>query len=286
MRFLVIGGTRCIGPHVVEGLVRLGHNVTVYHRGEHEPVLPPAVRHVHSLAAAIPVESFPRDVLDPAPDVVVHMTPMGERDATAVVNAFRHRARRLVALSSGDVYQAYGRLTGLESGPPAAGLLTESSPLRTVLYPYRKHAAPREWAFDYEKILVERRVLAEAGLPAVVLRLPKVYGPCENADLGTVYGFRHQPRWRWAHGYVENVAHAIVVAAVHPAAYDVYNVGEERTPTVEERLANLPPSSMPCASAPYHFEHDVAYDTSRIRRELDFKEPVEYEEGLRRTLKP
>src|SRR5262245_6911810 len=107
MRVLVIGGTRCIGPHVVEGFVRLGHDVTVYHRGEHEPVLPSAVRHVHSPSAAIPVESFCREVLEPAPDVIVHMTPMGERDAVAAVNAFRNRAGRLVALSSGDVYQAY-----------------------------------------------------------------------------------------------------------------------------------------------------------------------------------
>jgi nucleoside-diphosphate-sugar epimerase len=190
-------------------------------------------------------------------------------------------------LSSGDVYQAYGRLIGLESGPPVEGLLTESSPLRTVFYPYRKQAASQQdWMYDYEKILVERTVLAEADLPAVVLRLPKVYGPRENADLETVHGFQHQPRWRWTHGYVENVAHAIVLAAVHPAASGVYNVGEERTPTVEERLANLPSSSVPSASVPYHFEHDIAYDTSRIRRELDFREPVEYEEGLRRTLSP
>ena len=32
------------------------------------------------------------------------------------------------------------------------------------------------------------------------------------------------------------------------------------------------------------FEHDdIAYDTTRIRRDLAYKEPVEYTEGMRRT---
>ena len=51
-----------------------------------------------------------------------------------------------------------------------------------------------------------------------------------------------------------------------------------------ERLVNLPPSSAPDASMPLNFEHDLAYDTNRIRHDLDYKEPVEYAEGLRRTL--
>jgi len=158
MLVLVVGGTRCIGPHVVRELVSLGHDVTVYHRGEHEPVLPTDVRHIHSPEAALPVESFPRETLEPAPDVVIHMTPMGERDSKAAVATFRNRAGRFVALSSGDVY-------------------------------------------------------------------------------------------------------AIVMAALHPAAAGIYNVGEEVTPTMAERLAHLPPSSVPVASTHFNFEHDIAYDT-------------------------
>jgi nucleoside-diphosphate-sugar epimerase len=55
VRILIIGGTKFIGPYVVEELVSFGHDVTVYHRGEHEPPLPLGVRHVHSPAAAMPV---------------------------------------------------------------------------------------------------------------------------------------------------------------------------------------------------------------------------------------
>jgi hypothetical protein len=55
MRILVMGGTNFIGPHVVAALHRHGNEVTVYHRGVHEPDLPSAVRHIHSPRAAIPV---------------------------------------------------------------------------------------------------------------------------------------------------------------------------------------------------------------------------------------
>jgi nucleoside-diphosphate-sugar epimerase len=272
----------------VRQLVASGHEVTVYHRGLTEADLPAGVCHVHSDAAAIPVLQFPLEVLEPAPEVVIHMIAMGEADARAACEAFRGRSRRLVALSSGDVYRAYGRFTGLEPGPVEPGLLHEASPLRTVLYPYRRQARGRDdWRYAYEKILAERVVLNDDALEAVVLRLPKIYGPGDNADLATVYGFRHRPQWRWTHGYVENVAAAIVLGAYHPAAAgEIYNVGERHTPTVGERLRDLPPSAIEPVAMDANFDQDIAYDTGKIRRELGYQAPVPYAEGLRRTLGP
>ena len=283
---VIIGGTKFIGPHVVRQLVAHGASVTVFHRGTTETDLPSTVRHVHSPAASLPLLSFPPELLVPEPDIVIHMICMGERDAQAAVSTFRRRAQRLVVVSSGDVYAAYGRFTGLEPGPVEDGLLTEASPLRTVLYPYRKQAqSPDDWVYDYEKILVERVVLGDSDLPSVVLRLPKVYGRGENADLATVYQFSDYPQWRWTHGYVENVAAAIVLAALHPAAARrIYNVGEQYTPTVAERLSTLPSSSTTMvASLTANFAHNIAYDTTRIRQELGYKESVSYADGLRRT---
>jgi nucleoside-diphosphate-sugar epimerase len=285
MEILVIGGTKFIGPHVVRALTDRAHTVTVFHRGEHESGLPSSVRHVHDRSASIPGLSFPAEVRQRPFDVVIHMIAMGEHDAAAAVHAFRGKAGRLVVLSSGDVYRAYGRFAGLEVGPAEEGLLKESSPLRFVLYPYRTQArSPDDWVYSYDKILVERAVLSEPGLPAVVLRLPKVYGPGQNDDLATVYGFRHRPQWRWTHGYVENVAHAIVLAVLHPSAAGVYNVGEQHTPTVAERLADLPASSVPEASMAANFDQNIVFDTTRIRDGLGYSEPVGYREGLRRTL--
>ena len=86
--------------------------------------------------------------------------------------------------------------------------------------------------------------------------------------------------------YVENVAAAIVLASLTDAAAGrVYNVGEEYTPTIEERLRTLPPSSVVTVDVrTYNFRQDIAYDTTRIRRELGYGEIVPYELGLKRTL--
>jgi nucleoside-diphosphate-sugar epimerase len=271
MRILLIGGTGFIGPYVARELADRGHDLTLFHRGQHESPLLSSIQHFRSAQAAIPVLNF----------------PMGEADARAAVRTFAGRVQRLVALSSGDVYRAYGRFSGLEPGPAEQGLLTEDSPLRSILYPYRSQAKSQDELFYfYDKILVERHVLGQALLPATVLRLPKVYGPGGNADLATIYGYRNRSGWRWTHGYVENVAAAIALAALHPAAANrVYNVGEVYTPSVAERLEDLPSSPVPVAEAVgFDFRNDIAYDTTRIRKELGYVELVSYEEGLKRTL--
>jgi nucleoside-diphosphate-sugar epimerase len=286
MNILIIGGTRFIGACVVQQLAQAGHAVTVYHRGEHEAHLADSVRHVHLPEAAMPVRSFSAELLTPEPDALIHMVAMGEADTDAAVQFFRGHTGRVVWISSGDVYLAYGRFAGLELGPVLPGLLSEDSPLRTVLYPYRSPAkSGDDLANIYEKILVERVAMSCPELPATVLRLPKVYGSGDNADLRTVYGFRDYPQWRWTHGYVENVAHAVALAATSPAAAGrIYNVGEAYTPTIAERLAKLPSSPLPSQAEPkFNFAQDIAYDTSRIRTELGYSERVPEEEAMRET---
>lgn len=312
MHVLIIGGTGFVGPYVVRSLVAGGHEVTIFHRGEHEPELPKSVRHVHSASAAFPVLSFPAELVAWKPDVVLHMVAMGARDAEAVVHAFKGVARRLVVPSSGDVYGAYGALIGIEAEVARPGLLREESPLRKSLYPYRKTAkGPDDWVYHYDKILVERVVMGDAELPGTILRLPAVYGPGDGShrffshlkrmDDGrpAILLDQDQARWRWSHGYVENVAAAITLAVTDDCASGrIYNVGEESFPTTAERVrmlakvvgwsdeivplrrASLPPHLRDA----YHYSQDLAYDTSRIRSELGYREIVSVDEGLRRTV--
>ena len=312
MRVLVIGGTAFIGPHVVRSLVSKGHEVLIFHRGEHEPELPSSVRHVHGPSASFPVVDFPTELVDGKPDVVLHMVAMGERDAEAVVRTFKRVARRLVVPSSGDVYAAYGALLGSEARATASTLLREDSPLRKSLYPYRKMAkGPEDWVHDYEKILVERVVMSSDELPGTILRLPAVYGPGDgrhgfSAHLKRMDDGRpailldeNQARWRWSHGYVENVAAAITLAITDDrASGKIYNVGEELVPTTTERvrllgdlvgwageIVTLSRAALPShLQDAYHYSQDLAYDTTRIRSELGYKEVVAVEEGIRRTV--
>lgn len=287
MRVLVIGGTGFIGAYVVGQLASQGHTTAVYHRGQTQRPLPERVHHIINPQSTLPIETFPRELLEFKPEVVIHTMAMGATDAQACVTAFTGHAGRLVLLSSGDVYRAYGRFTKIEPGPLEEGLLTEDSPLREVLFPYRAQAtSPDALEYWYEKILAERAGRSDPSLPCTILRLPKVYGPGGNEDLASIYLYRYRSDWRWTHGFVENAAAAIVLAATHSAAGGrVYNVGEANTPTMAERLMTLPLSSMePAPESQFNFAQNIAYDTSRIRRELGYHETVSEEEGLLRTL--
>jgi nucleoside-diphosphate-sugar epimerase len=240
------------------------------------------------------------------------MFPVGADDARAAMERFSGIARRMVALSTGDVYRAYGRLLGSEPGPPEPVPLTENAPVRSNLYPYRHAAAgPSDWTFHYEKVLVERAILGQPSLPGTVLRLPAVYGPGDPYRRLRPYIKRMDDRrpaillesvqaiWRWTHGYVENVAQAIARAVVDDrAAGQVYNVGEVETPTVSQRVRQigeiegwngsvvpLEPERLPQhLRAPYQPRQDLVVDTTKLREELGYREAVAPGEGLRRTI--
>lgn len=277
MKVLVIGGTRFIGAHVVRRLHDGGARVTAFHRGTSSNSILPEIEHVLDPRAEYPITAFPAELLRDW-DIVIHMVAMGEADADAAARTFVGRASRFVLISSCDVYRAYGRLTKTEAGPPDAVPLQEDSPLRSALYPYRgMEAQLGAYAHDYDKILAERAVQSRLGLDWTILRLPKVYGREDNGDLSTVYGFAAVPDWRWTHGHVENVAAAIVTAAFHPKARGaVFNVGEEVTPTMGERLALLPArdDAQPLPSQ-FDYRQHLVLDTGKIRAKLGYTDVVD-----------
>ena len=250
----------------------------MFHRGQHEGDLPPQVRHFRSPDAAMPVLGFPDELRAFEPEVVVHMIAMGEDDMLAAVRAFAGIARRMIVASSGDVYRSYGLLHRIEQGPLEPLPLTEDSPLRTKVHPYRKPETPPDaLAYYYDKILVERAAASDPRLPATILRFPKLYGPADNRDLATVYGARHQPQWRWTHGHSENVGAAVALAAEEERSRGrTYNLGEAHTPSMGERLARLPPrEDVALFDLPLNFAQDIVQDTARIRRELGYGEPLD-----------
>jgi nucleoside-diphosphate-sugar epimerase len=314
MRVLVIGGTRFIGPFVVTRLCDLGHEVLVFHRGQTGAGLPQRVEHL--LGERQHLAGFGAAFKRFAPQVVLDMIPMGEQDARTVMDTLRGLARRVVAVSSQDVYRAYGRLTGHESGAVDPVPLAEDAPLRHKLYPYRGESPrerddPQRWLDDYDKILVERVVLADPHLPGTVLRLPMVYGPGDRQHRLFEYLKRMDDgrpailldeglaKWRWTRGYVENVAAAIALAVVDARASGrIYNVGESEALTtvgwVREigrvagwlgKVVIVPAYRLPAHLAPnVNTDQHLVADTTCIRRELGYDESVPRDEALRRAL--
>ena len=178
---------------------------------------------------------------------------MTEEDSRSLLSAFRGVAGRLVVISSGDVYRAYGVFAGLEPGPADPVPLREESPLRRSLFIARASASgPDDPLYDYEKILVEQAVLGDPSLPATVLRLPMVYGPGDYQHRLFPYLCRMDAgrrlilldeglaRWKCPRGYVGDVAAAIALAATDArAAGRVYNVAEPAAFTETEWVSRV-----------------------------------------------
>lgn len=310
MRILIIGGTGFIGPWVVRRLVGYGHVVTVFHRGQTTADLPSAVAHIKGDRQNL--SAFASEFTRFAPDVVLDMFPYTEQDAALVMQTFRGVSGRVVAVSSMDVYRAYGRFSRLEDGPPDAQPFAEDAPLRSKLYLYRAPAQqPSDLAYSYEKISVEQVVISDAKLCGTVLRLPQVYGPGDPQHrlfefLKRMIDRRHvilleegRAQWRWTRGYVENVAAAIALAVTDSrAAGRIYNVGDKEAFTEVdwvERIGQtvgwrgaikvIPRAMLPEHLAlPYDWTHHLAADTSRIRKDLSYEEIIPLEEALRRTV--
>ncbi len=313
MNVLVLGGTQFIGPFAVQHLIAAGHSVTVFHRGLSEPDLPSDVRHIHGDRSDLP--RFRGQLRASRPDVVVDLRCMVEADARAVMDVFLGYVGRAVVISSMDVYRAYDVLRERDRNLQPVPL-SEMDELRTNLFPYRgeeKHPDdhPERWQDDYDKILVERAFLEQSALPSTVLRLPAVYGPGDRQhrlrDVAQrLADNRHvmvidedSARWRFTHGYVENVAEAITVTATTEVSSGVYNVGEEETPTREEWLRRVftavgwncdvvvvPPELFPdnLRIKGLNLRQDMLADTVKIRRDLGISESVDWDAGIRRTI--
>lgn len=305
MRVLILGGTRFIGPPTARRLHEIGHEVSVFHRGDTEAELPATIAHLHGDRHRL--SDFADQFRRFAPEVVLDLTAYTEQDAQTVVDTFRGVARRLVVVSSQDVYRAYGRFHGKEVGLLEPVPVTEDASLRQKLYPYRGAGLGLE---DYEKILVERTAASAPDLPATILRLPAVYGEGDDQhrlflelkrmdDSRPVILLEERlARWRWTRAYVENAAQAIVLAVPDERATGrVYNAGEQEALTYAEwvreigraagwagEVLTVTANRRKLQPPPGDYEQHLVADTTRIRQELGYREVVSREEGLRRAI--
>ncbi|NRR21678.1 NAD-dependent epimerase/dehydratase family protein [Brevibacillus sp. MS2.2] len=308
MKILFLGGTRFIGPHAVKHLAELGHEVAVFNRGLNPSAasLPQGVVFITGDRAHL--NEYRETFRSFAPDVVIDLFPYTEADARLLIETFQDIAGRVVAISSCDVYQAFGRVNKIESGPITTEPLTEESTLCENRYPFRGARPDRE---DYDKVLVERVVMGQQSLPGTILRLPMVYGPHDYQH--RVYPYLQQMRdgrpfilleegfasWRWARSYVEDIAHAICLVATDDRAKNqIYHVAEEQCLSMREwierigsvygwngKVITAPSTELPTEYVmQIETKQHIQLDTAKIRRELGYTEQTTAEESMRRTI--
>jgi nucleoside-diphosphate-sugar epimerase len=313
MKILVIGGNGFIGSPTVALLQHAGHDVTVFHRGT--TGAPEGAAQIIGDRNRLGEfrEAFSREKFD----VVIDFILSSERQARQLMETLRGITRRVVVLSSMDVYRAWGIFYGLEPGGLEPLPVNEESAVRTrPAYPpevLRKLQQIVSWADDeYDKVPTERVVLNDPDLPGTILRLPMVYGPgdyihrfhpfLKRMDDGRpfiLFADDVAPV-RTPRGYAEDVAVGIFAAATSgKASGRVYNICEAKAWSElewAEKIAAatgwrgefilLPRAKTPAHMVwPYNTTQHLVVSSDRIRWELGYREGTPSQEAFARTIR-
>lgn len=295
LNVLVVGGTGPTGIPLVDGLVRRGHNVAILHRGLHERAETPAVvEHVHadpydelSLRAGLEGRTF---------DVVFAMYGR----LRAVADVVRGQVGQFVSVGGVPAYRGFMNPWLHEPfGLPVP--IAEDAP--TVQEPDEDQKGYR--------IARTEDIVFELHPNAAHFRYPYVYGPYQLVPREWLVVRRVIDRRQRIvvaddgltlhhHGYTENLAHALLLAAEHPdaAAGKIFNVGDEEVLSVRqvvEIVARTLGHEFEIVSMPYDLAvparpllaqplptHRVL-DLTRLRTDLGYRDVVPAREALART---
>src|ERR1043165_7051601 len=313
MKILLIGGSGFIGPPTITVLQKGGHNLTVFHRGK--TPAPAGVEEI--LGDRRFLQDHQPEFRQQKFDVVVDFVLSSGRQAQQLMDTFRGIAGRVVALSSMDVYRAWGVFFKSEAAGVQELPLTEDSELRTSRTTYPPEALKRAQSVyswideEYDKVPVEQAVLGDPRLPGTVLRLPMIYGPgdpvhrfhpiLKRVDDGRkhiIFADDVAPL-RTPRGYVEDVAAAVALAAASSqSAGRIYNVCEAESFGELDWARKIAAAAnwsgdfvvLPHDRTPRHLlwpgntAQHVVPSSERIRTELGYGETTSREEALRRTI--
>jgi len=310
MRILIIGGTRFIGWHIAFALRRAGHSVCVFHRGSTPLEDLDGISEITGDKADL--ASYRDRFRRFGPDLAIDCIGYTEADGARLIQAFTDVVSRLIFLSSCDVYRAHAVLHRSTNDPLQDTPLTEDSWLRTNAFPYRNQASGRvDWRYDYDKIPVERMLMAHPGWQTTVFRLPAVYGPRDYQH--RVWEFLRKmeagrevillpetlSQWIWGRGYVENIAAAVRhFVSQESSSAGLYNLGDPVALSQKEwvqqigriagwngKVVTVPDDQLPDSlKPPCNFAQNWTIDSSRFRNATGFGEPFTLEESLEKTI--
>lgn len=243
-RTLIIGGTRNLGPAIVEALLTRGDSVSVLNRGITPDDLPALVERLRAqrgdaaqLRAAVRGRDF---------DVIVDTTLYNGPEATAAVDIFSGHVGHYIFLSTGQVYLVR---TGLErpfkEGDYSGQTIAEPSPANEY-----EHS---NWQYGYDKRQAEDAFAfawSERKFPFTSLRLPIVNSERDHYD--RVYGYflrlmdggpiliPDDPGLPLRHVYGQDVVKAVLrVSESGLGKGQAYNIGQDDTLSLPEFLELL-----------------------------------------------
>ena len=290
MHVLVAGGTEFISLHLVQALLRDGHQVAVLNRGRRPGRLPAGVRTIvadrkdhAALRAALAGERF-----DGLVDVTYAPT-LGE-DVEALLEA-PAAVGHVVFVSTGRVYD-HARPIPFD----------EDTPRNLYWGEYARHKIAGE------DVLLQR--YRERGLPVTIVRPTHVYGPLNTRNNETFFFdrlVRGRPillpdggGWLRQFGHVADLADAMAAMLGVPAAFGRgYNVTGEEAITqvgfveliaeVTKRPLTLVLAPTAAGGKPVPFSQNLVYDchavytTARVRTELGVSPRYTLATGLAQT---
>ena len=216
MRALVLGGSRFVGPRLVQELLRHGHEVAVFNRGKTPAEFPREVRRLYGdrqdreqVAAALQGQDF---------DVVYDVSGLAPAETEITVELLNGRAGHYVYVSTSAVYERRW------SAP-----VTEDFPHNQVegLAYGRNKAATEQLLFKAHR---------EQGFPASVVRPWMVFGPGNSipareqlpffrVQLGRPVFLPFNGYVHIQYGHVHDLARALVMMAGNSRCHgEAYNI--------------------------------------------------------------
>jgi UDP-glucuronate 4-epimerase len=305
MKFLVTGGAGFIGSHVCERLLHCGHSVWAFDdlNDFYDPQLKRAnLRDIQKLA--MPFEFVHGDLTDLVAldelfdsvkfDQVIHLAaragvrPSLEQPAlyqrvnvegtVNLLEAARLRGvQKFILASSSSVY-------GVNAKVPFA----ESDPIFSAISPYAaSKLACEALGHVYHHLY---------GLDVVMLRFFTVYGPRQRPDLAIhkftrlihegksvpVFGDGSTAR---DYTHIEDILRGIVACTEKEFGYDIFNLGESQTVTLERLIAliegALGKRAILDRRPPQPGDVPITFaDISRAREKLGYEPRVKIEKGI------
>ncbi|MEO8683848.1 MAG: NAD-dependent epimerase/dehydratase family protein [Devosia sp.] len=315
MTVAIVGGTGFLGTAVAKRLVAHGQDVLVIARGREPVALPPEAR--FEAADRMDRQAITSLLKAHGVTAVIDIFTLSLANTQPVLDAVGAIGGRYVMVSSTDVYANYEGLLKKGTPPIRQEPATEDSPLRAMRFPYRgnlrRPKGVEDALFeDYDKIPIEEAARADGRFESVILRLPMIFGPHDkqhrfawaihNAAAGQLLAIdARAARARNSYGYIDDMAEALVLAAIHPAAAGrIYNAAQPQVRTARQwaetfldvmgvaaEIVEVLPEArgiMAERAEAANLDYPLTLDSTRIRAELGFAETIDERTALERTI--